>query len=71
LNANNILLNAQNEVFIIDWDKCALEAAPGAWCEKVLARLQRSLLKECKQSDSTQLQQCVAQMLRAYQQAML
>lgn len=71
LNANNILLNQQDEVFIIDWDKCALETAPGAWCEKVLARLQRSLLKECKQSNATQLQHGVANMLKTYQQAML
>lgn len=70
LNANNILLNPQNEVFIIDWDKCVLETAPGAWCEKVLARLQRSLLKECNQSNATQLQQGVANMLKTYQQAM-
>ncbi len=70
LNANNILVNSQNEVFIIDWDKCALEAAPGAWCEKVLARLHRSLLKECKQLDAAQLQQGITQMLGAYQQAM-
>jgi 3-deoxy-D-manno-octulosonic acid kinase len=71
LNANNILLNRQNEAFIIDWDKCTLEDAPGAWCEKVLARLQRSLLKECKQHDTTQLQLGMAHMLRAYQKAML
>ena len=71
LNANNILLNQQDEVFIIDWDKCALETAPGAWCEKVLARLQRSLLKECKLADPAQLQHGVANMLKTYQQAML
>jgi 3-deoxy-D-manno-octulosonic acid kinase len=71
LNANNILLNPQNEVFIIDWDNCSLETGPGAWCEKVLARLQRSLLKECKQHDTTQLQQGITQMLTTYQQAMI
>lgn len=70
LNANNILLNAHGDVFVIDWDKGRLEAAPGAWCEKVLARLQRSLAKECAQSDAQSLQLGIQRMLNAYQRAM-
>lgn len=70
LNANNILINQQGEVFIIDWDKCKLEARPGHWCEKVLARLQRSLRKQCADGDEQQLQQGIQLMISAYRQAM-
>jgi len=48
LNANNILIGPGDVVCLIDWDKGQMEAAPGAWCRSVLDRLQRSLLKECK-----------------------
>lgn len=47
LNANNLLLDKQGRVWLIDWDKGRLESGRGAWCAKVLARLQRSLRKEC------------------------
>lgn len=70
LNANNILINFSGDVFIIDWDKSKLKAAPGDWCESVLARLQRSLLKECAHCDVQQLQQGITQMINAYQKAM-
>ena len=47
LNANNLLLDRYARVYLIDWDKGRIEPRPGAWCERVLARLQRSLRKEC------------------------
>ena len=70
LNANNILLDGQGGIFIIDWDKSALENAPGAWCGKVLERLQRSLLKECSDCDQRLLQDGIALMRSAYRKAM-
>jgi 3-deoxy-D-manno-octulosonic acid kinase len=70
LNANNILLDGQGRIFIIDWDKSVLENAPGAWCGKVLERLQRSLLKECTDCDQRLLQEGIALMRTAYHKAM-
>ncbi|MBP7371103.1 MAG: 3-deoxy-D-manno-octulosonic acid kinase [Arenimonas sp.] len=70
LNANNILINQRGDIFIIDWDKCKLEQRTGPWCMKVLARLQRSLLKECVNGNQQQLQQGISQMMQSYQQAM-
>jgi 3-deoxy-D-manno-octulosonic acid kinase len=46
LNAHNLLVDGEDDVFLIDWDKAREEAGPGAWCEGVLARLERSLRKQ-------------------------
>lgn len=70
LNANNILLDGHGGIFIIDWDKSVLESSPGAWCGKVLERLQRSLLKDCKDCDQRLLQDGIALMRSAYHKAM-
>jgi 3-deoxy-D-manno-octulosonic acid kinase len=48
LNANNVLVDAAQATWLIDWDKGVLEAGPGGWCARVLARLARSLRKECR-----------------------
>jgi 3-deoxy-D-manno-octulosonic acid kinase len=45
LNAHNLLVDSNNKVFLIDWDKGRAESAPGPWCDRVLERLQRSLRK--------------------------
>lgn len=45
LNAHNILLDANEKVWVIDFDKGALKH-PGPWQMKNLARLQRSFQKE-------------------------
>lgn len=44
LNAHNILLTTDHEVFVLDFDRGRLRA-PGAWREAVLKRLLRSLHK--------------------------
>lgn len=44
LNAHNILLDTQESFWLIDFDKSRLRRA-GAWSERNLARLQRSLHK--------------------------
>lgn len=57
LNANNVLLDRQGRAWLIDWDKGRLESGPGAWCHQVLARLHRSLRKECAGVSSADLDQ--------------
>ncbi|MDH5471746.1 MAG: 3-deoxy-D-manno-octulosonic acid kinase [Gammaproteobacteria bacterium] len=49
LNANNILLDKNNEIFIIDFDRGQIKKH-GSWKETNLARLKRSLVKlrNCK-----------------------
>ena len=44
LNAHNILLRGDREVFLIDFDRCA-RRQPGMWRDANLARLRRSLDK--------------------------
>lgn len=49
LNCRNILLDAQGKVWLIDFDKCR-RRPPGAWQQRNLARLRRSLDKEKAQA---------------------
>jgi len=44
LNAHNIMLGEQGEIWVLDFDRCRLRE-PGAWREGVLDRLARSLAK--------------------------
>jgi 3-deoxy-D-manno-octulosonic acid kinase len=43
LNAHNILLRGDEEVFLIDFDRARLRRRPGIWRDANLARLRRSL----------------------------
>ena len=45
LNAHNLLLDADDKLWVIDFDKCGLRD-PGPWQAEMLARLLRSLRKE-------------------------
>lgn len=45
LNIHNILLDSDNQVWLIDFDKCGLQVGD-AWKTGNLARLQRSFVKE-------------------------
>lgn len=45
LNCHNLMLDAQGQAWIVDFDKCGLRG-PGAWPEQNLQRLLRSLRKE-------------------------
>ncbi len=45
LNANNIMLNQKNEIYLIDFDRSRIEAAKGRWQGENLKRLRRSLDK--------------------------
>ncbi|MGH8250469.1 MAG: 3-deoxy-D-manno-octulosonic acid kinase [Steroidobacteraceae bacterium] len=44
LNAHNVMLGEQGEVWLLDFDRGRLRA-PGPWRERVLGRLERSLAK--------------------------
>ena len=66
LNANNILLDRLQQPCLIDWDRGRIEAAPGAWQQRVLARLQRSLAKECATVPASRLAEGMAQLRRAH-----
>ena len=45
LNAHNLLLDGDDQIWVIDFDKCGLRAH-GPWQAEMLARLLRSLRKE-------------------------
>ena len=45
LNAQNILLDSDQKIWLIDWDKAQFQSKAGPWCVDVLQRLQRSLMK--------------------------
>ena len=47
LNAHNIMLGEQREVWLLDFDRGRLRH-PGSWRERVLDRLARSLAKICQ-----------------------
>jgi len=66
LNANNILIGPGDLVCLIDWDKGRMEATPGAWCRRVLDRLQRSLLKECKNMTGEAIEAGMSQLRAAH-----
>ena len=47
LNAHNILLDTENKVWLVDFDKsCLIKQFPKVWRAQNLARLRRSLRKE-------------------------
>lgn len=52
LNANNILIDNQQMVYLIDFDKARIRRPKVSWQQKNLQRLQRSLLKLQSQSES-------------------
>ena len=45
LNAHNILIDDQNKIFLIDFDKSKIDKSTNAWQQNNLKRLQRSLVK--------------------------
>jgi 3-deoxy-D-manno-octulosonic acid kinase len=52
LNANNILIDNEQKVYLIDFDKARIRRPQIFWQQKNLRRLQRSLLKLQSQSES-------------------
>ncbi len=68
LNAHNILVAADHRLWLIDWDKGRREVAPGAWCDAVLDRLERSLRKQCKDVSSPMIDKGMAILREAHDQ---
>jgi 3-deoxy-D-manno-octulosonic acid kinase len=66
LNANNILLDRERQAWLIDWDRGRIEAGAGAWRQRVLDRLERSLLKECASLPAAQLREGMAKLRAAH-----
>lgn len=66
LNANNLLVDSGGAVHLIDWDKGCIELGAGVWCERVLARLARSLRKECADIATTVLESGMARLRCAH-----
>jgi 3-deoxy-D-manno-octulosonic acid kinase len=66
LNANNILLDRERQPWLIDWDRGCIERTNGAWAQRVLDRLQRSLLKECATVPAARLEEGMAQLRAAH-----
>lgn len=53
LNAHNILLDTENKVWLVDFDKsCLIKQFPRVWRAQNLARLRRSLRKEFARNDT-------------------
>lgn len=68
LNCHNILLDAQGAFWLIDFDKCSLQAG-GAWQQENLDRLLRSLQKEhSKMTAFNWSLDCWPEVLNGYQQ---
>lgn len=45
LNADNVLVDARGEPWLVDFDRCARRGADGGWRQRNLRRLERSLAK--------------------------
>ena len=46
LNANNILIDKKNDIYLIDFDRCVQKSYAESWAQSGLRRLNRSLSKE-------------------------
>lgn len=70
LNAHNVLLEGDAAVWLIDWDKGCQENSAGPWCARVLARLQRSLQKQCPRVSVGELDEGMRLLRAAHDQAL-
>ena len=70
LNAHNVLLDGTDAVWLIDWDKGCQEKSAGPWCVRVLARLQRSLHKQCPRLSGAELDEGMRLLRAAHDQAL-
>lgn len=66
LNANNLLIDSDQRPWLIDWDRGRIEPETGAWTQRVLDRLQRSLRKECATVPASRLAEGMAQLRAAH-----
>lgn len=52
LNAHNIQIDADDEMYLLDFDRGSIRSRPGSWSERNLKRLRRSLEKISNQFDT-------------------
>lgn len=64
LNARNLLVSADDKIWLIDFDRCQLRA-PGAWRQGNLARLKRSLVR----LSPANAESCYTAIVRGYRHA--
>jgi 3-deoxy-D-manno-octulosonic acid kinase len=70
LNAHNLLLDRDDAVHVIDWDKGRVELAGGRWPERVLDRLERSLRKQLPMLGADVLADGMARLRAAHAQGL-
>jgi 3-deoxy-D-manno-octulosonic acid kinase len=70
LNARNVLIDASGQAHVIDWDRGRFPVPGSAWRQRVLARLQRSLRKECAALSDPVLEQGWRRLRQAYSEAL-
>lgn len=66
LNANNLLLNGANALWLIDFDRGERRALDRIWAARNLERLRRSLRKECPGGQEAKLELGLARMGNAW-----
>jgi 3-deoxy-D-manno-octulosonic acid kinase len=70
LNAHNVLVDKDAQVWLIDWDKGRRVGGPGAWCDAVLDRLERSLRKVCAGLPDAEISQGMGWLRQAHQRGL-
>lgn len=70
LNANNVLFDPDGKAWLIDWDKGVIESRPGAWRDRAIERLARSLRKECPALPVADLESGMARLRAAHDEAL-
>lgn len=70
LNAHNMLVDTDETIWLIDWDKGRREGGPGAWCEAVLDRLERSLRKVCRDAPTDDITTGMQWLRQAHQRGL-
>lgn len=57
LNCHNLMIDKDEKIWLIDFDKCDQRPVSHSWMEANLARLKRSLLKESSQNPEVQFEE--------------
>lgn len=71
LNAHNMIVDSDEQVWLIDWDKGRRVGGPGAWCDAVLDRLERSLRKVCREIPPAEIEQGMQWLRQAHQRGLV
>ncbi len=70
LNAHNMIVDSDEQVWLIDWDKGRRVGGPGGWCDTVLDRLERSLRKLCRDLPPAEIEQGMQWLRQAHQRGL-